>query len=953
MNMSDDENRSDCLSVRSETSDYFTFSESTPKSVESIYFDHKYARSPPYSTITSSTTSNTSPSTDPKRKLTKKHKLFKGRRLFDTKSDSCLAPLSERQQLAIALQLSSNTSPEHETTSKSKYEIKSSQRVRRNPKGETDLHIAAIKGDLSRVQQIIADNKYHIDITDFAGWSPIHEACNRGFIHIVDTLLKAGSDVNARGYNKDTPLIDAAVNGHHHLVSYLLRHGANYFLTNGSNKTALEVAKSPKVVEVIKSFIDEKMRKNGGNSRDNNNTNKSRSSSPTNSPVKPSSPRLTLRFHTIKDSKSLVTNLPNSTTMSSTKTYSVSSASDKDSDTTNDYKNDKQNDNNRINTSNGNNSEPMITGVDHNYTSVDSTQTSLDESNRSRKRRKSNDGNVSSTSNHSGGASSRSGSSSSVGSSTQSTTNHNKKHHSHHHHMNITNKTNNVKDKSGKRIGSSSDSECVEGSDCDKESNSKETNFNATLNATSSETNSPKVPPLRIVLPANSSNTTSTMSSTISANSSNSTISSSVASSTTNSMAKFPYVVTSEESFQSESDSVSGAVGSQRITRSSQRVAQQQNQRSNHSSAEHHSDSEESAPQTDSQHPRKRKIRNNNNITANLNNNNTNNNNNNTSITSNNNNNINDNKRDLNTNNSNTSVNNSNGDNDNDSSSSTSSVTQNLKDISQFALPQTNCYQMYLSIRKNVEKKRKEMFSVPPKAPQGFADYLLNRCSYLLHEKCGTDKNGSNNSNKEGIGVNIMSKPNVLVPPSNLNGSKMIDVFNEQEKQRNKLRIQHMIERQKLILSAEQEILRVHGRAARAMANQSVPFSVCSILKDEEIYNIFETESEQNDSLTNNHLKGEKSLYLGTSGMSANRTRYNGRLLLSWLQDVADKWQKTKEVMLLRHKKESESMVAMQRLEWEWKLKEFGLCDLKTNPNIDGKHVPLVNVSDDFELFPV
>jgi len=91
-------------------------------------------------------------------------------------------------------------------------------------------------------------------------------------------------------------------------------------------------------------------------------------------------------------------------------------------------------------------------------------------------------------------------------------------------------------------------------------------------------------------------------------------------------------------------------------------------------------------------------------------------------------------------------------------------------------------------------------------------------------------------------------------------------------------------------------------------------------------------------------------LTAGTSGLSANRTRYNGRLFLSWLQDVSDKWEKTKKVMLLRHRKESESLLAMQRLEWEWKLKEFGLCDLKTSPKIDDKLVPKVDVSDNFEL---
>lgn len=47
--------------------------------------------------------------------------------------------------------------------------------------------------------------------------------------------------------------------------------------------------------------------------------------------------------------------------------------------------------------------------------------------------------------------------------------------------------------------------------------------------------------------------------------------------------------------------------------------------------------------------------------------------------------------------------------------------------------------------------------------------------------------------------------------------------------------MQHLIEKEKLVLSVEQEILRVHGRAARALANQALPFSVCTFLKDEEV----------------------------------------------------------------------------------------------------------------------
>lgn len=36
------------------------------------------------------------------------------------------------------------------------------------------------------------------------------------------------------------------------------------------------------------------------------------------------------------------------------------------------------------------------------------------------------------------------------------------------------------------------------------------------------------------------------------------------------------------------------------------------------------------------------------------------------------------------------------------------------------------------------------------------------------------------------------------------------------------LRMQHLVEKEKLVLSVEQEILRVHGRAERAVANQVI-----------------------------------------------------------------------------------------------------------------------------------
>lgn len=176
-------------------------------------------------------------------------------------------------------------------------------------------------------------------------------------------------------------------------------------------------------------------------------------------------------------------------------------------------------------------------------------------------------------------------------------------------------------------------------------------------------------------------------------------------------------------------------------------------------------------------------------------------------------------------------------------------------DIHPHDQPITNCYQMYLNIRQQIDRRHRTLFPVQPKPPQGFKDYLMNRATYALAGKTPNEP--------------------LLNIPGNLT-AQMKDLFTGQEKERHKLKMQHVVEKEKLVLSVEQEILRVHGRAARALANQSLPFSVCTILKDEEVYNMITPEQEEKDRNA--------------------RSRYNGRLFISWLQDVDDKWEKIKVI---------------------------------------------------------
>lgn len=55
--------------------------------------------------------------------------------------------------------------------------------------------------------------------------------------------------------------------------------------------------------------------------------------------------------------------------------------------------------------------------------------------------------------------------------------------------------------------------------------------------------------------------------------------------------------------------------------------------------------------------------------------------------------------------------------------------------------------------------------------------------------------------------------------------------------------------------------------------------------------------------------------------------------------------------MVLRHHNEAESLNAVQKMDWEWKVSEMDENELKsTSAQMDDLHIPMVRVSDDFAL---
>lgn len=172
-------------------------------------------------------------------------------------------PLSERKQMALVMQMtardnSPDSTPSHpsQATPAQKRTPSSSSRQKdkinkRNERGETPLHMAAIRGDVKQVKELISLGA-DVNVKDFAGWTPLHEACNVGYYDVAKILIAAGADVNTQGLDDDTPLHDSASSGHRDIVKLLLRHGGNPFQANKHGERPVDVAETEELELLLK-----------------------------------------------------------------------------------------------------------------------------------------------------------------------------------------------------------------------------------------------------------------------------------------------------------------------------------------------------------------------------------------------------------------------------------------------------------------------------------------------------------------------------------------------------------------------------------------------------------------------------------------------------------------------------------------------------------------------------
>ncbi|XP_072361466.1 BCL-6 corepressor-like protein 1 isoform X1 [Scyliorhinus torazame] len=117
--------------------------------------------------------------------------------------------------------------------------------------GETLLQKAARLGYEDVVIYCLENAICEVNHRDNAGYTPLHEACARGWLDIVTRLLEHGADVNCSAQDGTRPIHDAVVNDHLDVVHVLLSYGADPTLATYSGQTVLKMAHN----EPMKQFL--------------------------------------------------------------------------------------------------------------------------------------------------------------------------------------------------------------------------------------------------------------------------------------------------------------------------------------------------------------------------------------------------------------------------------------------------------------------------------------------------------------------------------------------------------------------------------------------------------------------------------------------------------------------------------------------------------------------------
>lgn len=121
-----------------------------------------------------------------------------------------------------------------------------------NNKERQTLFEAAFAGDIDGVRLSLRSGQDPNIYESLHGWTPLMQACAKGYTEIARMLLQAGANPNAQKFSgdKETALMYASQRGHEEIVKLLLEAKADPNIKNESGKTALAMAERNGFAEI-------------------------------------------------------------------------------------------------------------------------------------------------------------------------------------------------------------------------------------------------------------------------------------------------------------------------------------------------------------------------------------------------------------------------------------------------------------------------------------------------------------------------------------------------------------------------------------------------------------------------------------------------------------------------------------------------------------------------------
>jgi len=119
--------------------------------------------------------------------------------------------------------------------------------------GEGSIHQAVEIGDIQMVRKLLEQDPSRIKTKDSNGFLPLHLAPDKDTAQI---LLAHGAEIESRGYEKRTPLHQAAMRGRKDVVDVLLDRGSEVKAVDSNGETPLLIAIGPQNMKNSKDIME-------------------------------------------------------------------------------------------------------------------------------------------------------------------------------------------------------------------------------------------------------------------------------------------------------------------------------------------------------------------------------------------------------------------------------------------------------------------------------------------------------------------------------------------------------------------------------------------------------------------------------------------------------------------------------------------------------------------------